>query len=65
MTYRELAEKIQSFDDDKKDRTVTVWNVEEDEFYGVQSSGMTSECDIFDKGQFILCIKGEPESDSF
>ena len=49
ITYRKLAEIINTFTEDQKDLDVSVYNIDEDEFYSADCVGLSEEDDVLEK----------------
>ena len=54
MYYRELLTQLQNMSEEQLNQTVTIHLKEEDEFFGVRSSQVTTEDDVLDKNHFYL-----------
>jgi hypothetical protein len=54
MTYRELAEKIEWMTEQQKDLDVTVFDMNDEEFYALKDLDFVKEDDVLDKGHPFL-----------
>lgn len=63
MTYAELLQVLQNLDPERLSDTVTVYDEEEDEYFGATGCVVTKETDVLDENHLFLTIKGETKTE--
>jgi len=58
MTYRDLIARLMTMPSEALDQTITIYNEENDEFYGCTGHGISveEECDVLDHGHLFLMV---------
>ena len=64
MTWREIAEKINSFTDEQKDTTVAVYDRNIDEYFGIAGIGFCDDGVLEDNDPFIIFPQIDEEVNS-
>lgn len=58
LTYKELLDILNEMPEDDLNKTVTVYKMKSDEYFGVVHVGITtSQCDVLDENHLLLAIE--------
>ena len=61
LTYRQLIESSKYFTKEQLDQTVTIFDVDDDEYFPCNGISITQEDGVLDKKHIILIIKKDVE----
>ena len=61
LTYRQLIEHSKYFTKEQLDQTVTIFDVDDDEYFPCNGISITQEDGVLDKKHIILIIKKDEE----
>lgn len=60
ITYRQLEQMLSELSEERKDDTVTIYDMEQDEYFPMSSALEDFSGDILDVGHFVIAIN-EPD----